>query len=259
MSKPVVIVSGGFDPVHAGHIEMFDAAAQIGSVVVLLNSDAWLTRKKSRPFMNFEQRSTVLSAIDSVTSVQAVDDSDGTVCEGIRSIYSITRFNDVKLYFANGGDRNASNTPEQDLCRELGVELLWGIGGQKISSSSNLLKNYNTLKHDHDERPWGHFDVLYKDEAYQVKKLCLIPNTPGISLQYHNHRTEVWTIADGTADVKVGDKHLTMHKGETIEVPVGEHHKIKNIGSRNLVVIETQFGDYLDESDIVRLEDPYDR
>jgi len=131
--KPTVMVSGGFDPVHAGHIRMIRDAAQYGDVIVITNSDDWLFRKKGFVFMEFIQRVEILNAIKGVILVDSVDDSDGTVCEAIRRL--------EPTFFANGGDRGKSNTPEQAVCEELGVKLLWGIGGnQKLSSSSDLVK-----------------------------------------------------------------------------------------------------------------------
>ena len=131
--KPTVMVSGGFDPVHAGHIRMIRHAAQYGNVIVIANSDDWLFRKKGFVFMEYEKRVEILNAIKGVILVDSVDDSDGTVCEAIRRL--------KPTYFANGGDRGRSNTPEQSVCEDLGIELLWGIGGEeKLDSSSELAK-----------------------------------------------------------------------------------------------------------------------
>ena len=131
--KPTVMVSGGFDPVHAGHIRMIRHAAQYGDVIIIANSDDWLFRKKGFVFMEYERRIEILNAIKGVILVDSVDDSDGTVCEAIRRL--------KPTYFANGGDRGRSNTPEQAVCDELGVQLLWGIGGEeKLDSSSELAK-----------------------------------------------------------------------------------------------------------------------
>ena len=131
--KPTVMVSGGFDPVHAGHIRMILDAARWGDVIVIANSDRWLFEKKGFVFMDFDQRSEILNAIKGVVLVDSVDDSDGTVCEAIRRL--------KPTYFANGGDRGRSNTPEQDVCEELGVEMLWSIGGdEKRDSSSDLVE-----------------------------------------------------------------------------------------------------------------------
>ena len=130
-----VMVSGGFDPVHIGHIRMIKEAAKFGDVIVVANSDDWLFRKKGFVFMEFNKRSEILGAIKGVILVDSVDDSDGTVCEAIRR--------HVPSYFANGGDRGKSNTPEQDVCEELGVELLWGIGGDyKADASSELVQRF---------------------------------------------------------------------------------------------------------------------
>ena len=130
---PTVMVSGGFDPVHAGHIRMIRHAAQYGDVIVVANSDDWLYRKKGFVFMEWERRVEILNAIKGVILVDSVDDTDGTVCEAIRRL--------APTYFANGGDRGKTNTPEQAVCEEIGVELLWGIGGdEKIDSSSDLAK-----------------------------------------------------------------------------------------------------------------------
>jgi|TARA_R110001583_G_scaffold7472_21_gene37031 D-beta-D-heptose 7-phosphate kinase/D-beta-D-heptose 1-phosphate adenosyltransferase len=131
--KPTVMVSGGFDPVHAGHIRMIRAAAKYGDVVIIANSDEWLYRKKGFVFMEWERRVEILNAIKGVVLVDSVDDDDGTVCKAIHRL--------KPTFFANGGDRGRSNTPEQSVCEELGIELLWGIGGEeKLDSSSDLAK-----------------------------------------------------------------------------------------------------------------------
>ena len=129
--RPTVMVSGGFDPVHAGHIRMIRDAAQFGDVIIVANSDDWLYRKKGFVFMEWERRVEILNAIKGVILVDSVDDSDGTVCEAIRRL--------EPTFFANGGDRGKTNTPEQAVCEEIGVKLLWGVGGEeKVDSSSDL-------------------------------------------------------------------------------------------------------------------------
>ncbi|MAH44326.1 cytidyltransferase [Candidatus Pacearchaeota archaeon] len=121
--KPTVMVSGGFDPVHVGHIRMIREAAEYGDVIVIANSDEWLHREKGFNFMEFNSRYEILDSIKGVVEVDSVNDSDGTVCEAIKR--------HKPTYFANGGDRRKENTPEVRLCKELGVELLWGIGGEE--------------------------------------------------------------------------------------------------------------------------------
>ena len=132
--KPTVMVSGGFDPIHTGHIRLILEAAKFGDVIVVANSDNWLFNKKGFVFMDFQERAEILHAIKGVVLVDSVDDSNGTVCEAI--------YRHRPTYFANGGDRGKKNTPEVNVCKELGIKLLWGIGGKnKANSSSDLVKN----------------------------------------------------------------------------------------------------------------------
>ena len=126
-----VCVSGGFDPVHIGHLRMIQEAAQHGEVIVIVNSDEWLMRKNGYIFMPFKERCEILEGIRGVKETASVDDTDGTVCEALRRI--------KPTYFANGGDRKTNNTPEMDVCETLGIGMLWGIGGKKIQSSSALV------------------------------------------------------------------------------------------------------------------------
>jgi D-beta-D-heptose 7-phosphate kinase/D-beta-D-heptose 1-phosphate adenosyltransferase len=137
--RKTIMVSGGFDPVHIGHIRMILEASRHGDVIVVANSDDWLFRKKGFTFMEFEQRAEILAAVKGVIKVSGVDDSDGTVCEAIRRL--------KPDYFANGGDRKKHNTPEQSVCDELGVEMLWGIGGNdKANSSSDLVERVKVTR-----------------------------------------------------------------------------------------------------------------
>ena len=155
--KSVIILSGGFAPVHKGHMRMFREAANLGhQVVVGLNSDEWLTRKKGKPFMEFYERKEILEGIKYISSVVKFDDTDDTansLINQVRATYNDGMFThdwegnnptgrkDYQLYFANGGDRTTDNVPEMDTCRNLDVTMLWGIGGGKIQSSSWLINN----------------------------------------------------------------------------------------------------------------------
>jgi len=135
--QKTVMVSGGFDPIHIGHVRMIMEASKHGDVIVIVNSDDWLYRKKGFVFMEFEQRAEILASIKGVIKVSGVDDCDATVCEAIRRLNP-----DI---FANGGDRKKHNTPEQTVCREMGIEMLWGVGGDnKVNSSSDLVERVKT-------------------------------------------------------------------------------------------------------------------
>ena len=133
-------MSGGFDPVHKGHLRMFREASWLGhQVIVGLNSDDWLTRKKGKPFMDFKERKEILEGFKYINQVLAFDDKDETANDIIKQICSLYRNFDVNIYFANGGDRTSDNVPEMKVCDELGVEMIWGVGGGKIQSSSWLI------------------------------------------------------------------------------------------------------------------------
>ena len=133
MKRKLIAVSGGFDPIHKGHVKMIQEAAEYGQVIVILNSDDWLERKKGYKFIDFAERSYIVGSIKGVTMTSGVDDSDGTVCEALKRIRPD--------YFANGGDRILSNTPEMDLCVELGIQMMWNVGGGKEQSSSDLVNS----------------------------------------------------------------------------------------------------------------------
>jgi len=138
--KNVIIVSGGFDPVHKGHIRMFREAANLGHQVIIgLNSDEWLTRKKGKPFMKWEERAEILESCKFVTQVLSMDDTDDTASDIIKQVANLYKNQDMNIYFANGGDRKKGNVPELDTCKNLNVVMLWGIGGGKIQSSSWLI------------------------------------------------------------------------------------------------------------------------
>jgi cytidyltransferase-like protein len=131
--KKMIMVSGGFDPPHIGHIRMFKEASKWGKVIVALNSDEWLMRKKGYVFMTFKERSEIISEFASVEYVMGFDDADNTACDAIVCMKPDA--------FANGGDRKKENTPEMDLCDELGIQMLWGVGGQDKPQSSSWLVN----------------------------------------------------------------------------------------------------------------------
>jgi D-beta-D-heptose 7-phosphate kinase/D-beta-D-heptose 1-phosphate adenosyltransferase len=139
-------VSGGFDPIHEGHIENIkESSLESDGVIVLLNSDEWLCRKKGANFMAFESRSAVCGAIKGVMEVIAFDDADNSACDGLRKARA--RHPGDKLVFAKGGDRNAGNIPEIPVCEELGIEIKYNVGyaishRKKPNSSSWILQDW---------------------------------------------------------------------------------------------------------------------
>lgn len=126
------MVSGGFSIIHIGHVRLIQSAAEFGDVIVALNSDEWLSRKKQSPQVLWEERAEVLMALCHVSDVVRVEDSDGTVCEALEKINP--------MYFANGGDRKEYDQREHAVCERLGVYELFGIGGGKVRSSREFIK-----------------------------------------------------------------------------------------------------------------------
>lgn len=128
----VIIVSGGFDPIHDGHINYLESASKYGFVVVALNSDEWLEKKKDYVFQTWDVRKRILESIRYVTEVVSVNDRDGTICDALRKV--------KPNYFGNGGDRKVPHPSEHRYCEKHGIVEIFGIGGEKIQSSSELVK-----------------------------------------------------------------------------------------------------------------------
>lgn len=138
MAEKVVAISGGFDPIHVGHIRLIKEAKQLGDkLVVIMNNDNWLETKKGFCFMNQEERKEILEAIEEVDEVVLTEhrpnDPIRAVCKEIGKI--------SPHVFANGGDRSSHNTPEEELCKKLNIELAYNVGGEKVQSSSDLASN----------------------------------------------------------------------------------------------------------------------
>ncbi len=138
--KVVVAVSGGFDPIHVGHVRLFQEARKLGDeLVVILNNDNWLMKKKGVVFMPDHERKEIIEALAPVDRVvltsHSEDPGDMSVCGELKTL--------KPHVFANGGDRLNHNTPEVDICKEIGCEMLFNVGqGGKVQSSSWLLADY---------------------------------------------------------------------------------------------------------------------
>ena len=217
-----ICVSGGFDPLHFGHLAMFRQASEHGTLTVILNSDDWLFRKKGFVFLPWEQRAAIIGDLRYVDDVSTVDDRDGSVCEALSRL--------KPRYFANGGDRTSVNTPESRLCDELGIEMLWSIGGGKVESSSEIAAR-NWVP-----RLWGSYKVLDEGKGYKIKKVLLDPGQ-SISLQYHNHRSEYWYMAGPHALVQLGDEVFEVAEGgppvvvgqEVVKAASGKFHPLYQV------------------------------
>src|SRR5210317_990023 len=129
----VVLVTGGFDPLHSGHIEYFKAAAALGDkLVVGVNSDAWLERKKGRAFMPSTERVPIIQNLNMVDHCILFNDNDNTAIEAIKNVKAM--YPDAQIIFANGGDRTANNIPEMVFND---VTFVFGVGGEDKKNSSS--------------------------------------------------------------------------------------------------------------------------
>ena len=252
----IVVVSGGFDPLHSGHINLLESAKAFGNkLVVLCNSDEWLTRKKGRPFMPFEERTTILDRMHMVDNVYGVDDEDGSVTKGLIQVRDAWGHGHEYI-FCNGGDRGKDNIPEMDVD---GYEFKFSVGGDhKANSSSWILKEW---KYPTERRVWGEFSDLFQDSAVKDKELVIEPGK-GISYQRHFKRSEMWFVSKGECTVKHGlDTNnpkdftiTTFTTDEVIHIKKGDWHQIVNESDQQCHIIEIQYGEETTEDDIERLE-----
>lgn len=251
-----VAVSGGFDPLHIGHVRMFKEAKKKGDkLVVILNNDNWLKDKKGFAFMPQKERSELIGSFPFVDRVVLTDhvrnDTDRSVARTLAKVRP-----DI---FANGGDRGLKNTLEMDVCAKLGIKMAFNIGkGGKVQSSSWMI-SAASRDAKRSVRPWGEFYGWDSGTGWYLKTLYVKPNKR-LSLQYHHQRAERWVLVAGDATaitIEKGKVRLTRLKvGEIFIVPKKMPHRLTSRKGGTLV--EIAFGTF-DEDDIVRIEDDHGR
>lgn len=249
----IVIVTGGFDPIHSGHIAYFNAARELGDkLIVGVNSDEWLVRKKGQAFMPWSERASIVAALNSVDRVIDFDDSDDTAKDAIRKVRDI--YPQHQIVFANGGDRTKDNIPEMVFDD---VEFVFGVGGEdKRNSSSWILQEWKAPK---TERVWGYYRVLHQVGNHtKLKELTVEPHTC-LSMQRHHQRAEFWFVAEGEATVYTVDPHSTDYdlmaspaKHQHTWIRLNEWHQLCNETDEPLKLIEIQYGTDCREEDIIR-------
>lgn len=138
-NKTIVLVTGGFDPIHSGHIDYFNAAKQLGDILIVgVNSDAWLERKKGQYFMPITERVQIIENLKMVDNCILFNDNDNTAVEAIKNVKAL--YPNCRIIFANGGDRTKDNIPEMVFDD---VEFVFGVGGaDKKNSSSDILRKW---------------------------------------------------------------------------------------------------------------------
>lgn len=247
----IVLVTGGFDPLHSGHIAYFNAAKQLGDkLVVGLNSDAWLKRKKGKAFMPWVERAHIIDNLSVVDDVYEFEDDDGTAIDAIQRVKAA--YPDATLIFANGGDRTVDNIPEM-ACKD--VVFKFGIGGEdKKNSSSWILEEWKSPK---TERPWGYYRVLHEVPGTKVKELTINPGC-SLSMQRHVNRAEYWHVSEGQCIVEqqmdngyfMPGQQLSEHMN--IHIPRHGWHKLTNPFNSICRIVEIQYGVACTEEDIER-------
>lgn len=248
----IVIVTGGFDPIHSGHIALLKEAKKLGhALAVGLNSDEWLRRKKGHEFMPWSERSAIIENLKMVDIVFSFDDSDGSAIDAIKRVKEV--YPDDELIFANGGDRTKDNIPEMIFDD---VEFVFGVGGEdKKNSSSWILDEWKSPK---TARPWGYYKVLHQVGAeVKLKELTVEPGK-SLSMQKHKQRAEFWFVSEGEATVytlnRKTDSELVgkFTQFDHTWIANNEWHQLVNETSEPLRIIEIQYGSDCSEEDIER-------
>ena len=244
-----VVVSGGFDPIHVGHLRMFKDASELAPrLIVVINNDNFLMQKKGYVFMPITERMEIIKSFGMVDKVVESIDMDLTVC---KTLEWLAKEENLQI-FANGGDRNSKDDiSEAEVCEQNNIRLEFNIGGGKIQSSSSLVSN-EVIK------PWGSYKTFEKDKGFLVKRITVAPGEI-LSLQSHKHRSEHWLVASGVATVECDGEKSYLNQFESISIPQGAKHRLSNENKALLKVVEVQFGEILSEDDITRYEDKYKR
>ena len=252
--RKICVVSGGFDPIHSGHISYINCAKDFGEyLIVALNSDECLRKKKGKEFILFEERKSVLENIKGVDEVIGFEDDElGSCSKALEQIKA--KYPDATITFCNGGDREKDNIPEM---RIKGINFEFSVGGNdKKNSSSWILKNW---KYESERRVWGEFFNLFEDDQVKVKELIIEPSS-GTSLQKHLKRNEIWLVSKGKCIVKYTKDSLKkiteikLDKHSSLHIQQGDWHQITNPYNESCKIVEIQYGMEISEEDIERLE-----
>ena len=250
----IIVVSGGFDPIHSGHIEYFKSARSLGDkLIVALNSDNWLEKKKGKFFMPFKEREVIVKSITYVDEVIGFEDDVKGSCINALEKVKLAYPND-EIYFANGGDRNNKNIPEMKVSN---INFIFSVGGDNKKNSSSWI--LNKWQYYFEERQWGSFFNLFETKNIKVKELIVDPGR-SMSFQRHFKRNEIWLVSDGSCTVSYSDdpiekekEQLQLNKFDHYLVPVGHWHQVSNYSNTKTHIIEIQYGEDCIESDIERL------
>ena len=254
----VALITGGFDPLHSGHLALIKSAKEMSLLVAVgLNSDAWLYRKKGYVFMPFEERKEILESLSLVHKVFSFNDSDDTACRAIQVCawaYPHTR----TIIFCNGGDRTEKNIPELGY-QPTGhnepdptIEFAFGVGGTDKKNSSSALVKVELGGPALTVREWGSWKVLADNGTTKVKELTVMPGK-SLSRQRHFKRSELWLVSEGECTIERNEiTKMRLRYHEHFNISVGAWHSITNNTDKVCKLIEIQYGSECSEEDIER-------
>lgn len=280
----IVATSGGFDPVHIGHLRCIQETVDIakshrGITVIIVNGDGFLVRKKGKPFMNHKERMEIISGIEGVDYVVGWDDGSQTVTGCLEILKP-----DI---FTKGGDRSdPTKVPEFPMCQKIGCEIKFGVGGKKkVQSSSELIAGvspkldgapdldevdlmFKTKQEFNDirgartiDKPWGYEELLTHTDRYAAKILTIMPGHR-LSKQYHEIKDETVYVLSGTLSLEIADDEddedsnvIFLQVGECYRIPAGTIHRFSSwMGTVKLFEVSTPELD-----DVIRIKDDYNR
>lgn len=281
--KVYPIYSGGFDPLHEGHIACIEEATRrYGHVALIANADEFLVRKRQQsphmaaPLLPRRTRLSTLAALAGVAFVVEAIDEDQTVCETLKVLADVPWL--TLSHFVNGGDRTYGTVPEELICEQLGMEMVWGCGGDmKLQESSVIAERAAAIgaltAYDHTTTRWGSYCTVSEHPGAKQKLLRVRTGT-GLSIQTHACRFETWRCLDGAGRLALGlldtdgkqvfrqdrpavGSVVELHPGARARIALGQAHAV--FAESQLVISETWHGKHLTESDISRYGDPYHR
>jgi len=240
----IIIISGYFNPIHTGHLELIKAAKDLGDkLLVIINNDKQQQLKKHKIIMNEKERMSIVSAIRYVDETELSIDDDLTIVKTLEKLAK--KYNDCKLLFANGGDRSSANeVPETEVCKEHNIEMLFGVGGtKKLNSSTNInVLTGDEVLNKRVQKVWGHEDWLVNNNLY-CGKILHIKKQHCCSYHYHKVKDETFYILKGHIIMELNGARFDMLEGDVLRLKPGDKHRFFGIEDSDIIETSTQHFD----------------
>jgi len=254
MTDNIVLITGGFDSIHPEHISFIKEASKLGRVIVGLNSDECLTKKKDKPVMNFQERKYILEQLKGILCVLEFDDSDNTSSDAIQKVIKL--FPNNKIIFIKNEYESQVIISEIEKFKD-NFAISFCLGRFEEMKNNNFNHLISKCNQTIEKKIWGDSITCYSSENTKVKRLIIEPKK-SISMQYHLHRNELWFVESGSGTIYTYDKSniikvKDIYKHEMYHVPVKKWHKLESHSDTELCIVEIQYGNLCVEKDIVRL------